>query len=396
MSAISPRNPAELADAIRDAAATDAKLEICGGGSKSGIGVPDRETTLLDMRGFAGIVDYDPAELVLTVGAGTLLADVEELVAGQGQMLAFEPFDPGRLHGGEAGRTTIGGVVAGAAAGPRRLSRGGARDHLLGFAAVSGRGEAFVAGGKVVKNVTGYDLPKLIAGSWGRLAALTEVTFKVLPAPRQTATRFLRGLDTRQAARAMSTALGSQTDVAAVAYLPEAPGDALGPGSVTAFRLEGFAPSVAARAALLETVLGDHGRLEVAEPADRLWNDVKTLAPLAAAATIWRVGIPPRAMPALVETLTAANARWLADWGGGLVWTSFSADPEILRRAAAAAGGHAALVRGPTELRAAVPAFHPQTPALAALEARVRRAFDPAGVFETGRFLDTPLRTSRG
>lgn len=383
-----PCSTAELADMVCHAVEQGTRLDIKGGGSKSGIGAPLPETRILDMRGFAGVVAYDPGELVLTVRAGTRLAEVEALVAEQNQMLAFEPYDHGPLDGREAGRSTIGGVVAAGFSGPRRLSRGGVRDHLLGFAAVSGRGEPFVAGGKVVKNVTGYDLPKLVTGSWGRLAAVTEVTMKVLPAPRQTVTHILRGLDAQQACRAMSVALGSQAEVAAAAYLPCEADAAAETCAMTAFRLEGFAPSVAARAALLERVLVDFGQVEVAEPADRIWEEVKTLSPLANAATLWRVSIPPKSMPHLAETLAAAHSHWLADWGGGLIWTSFSGDPRILRRAAADAGGHALLVRGSSELRAAVPAFHPQQPALAALEARVRRGFDPAGIFETGRFLE--------
>ena len=386
MSVLAPRDQAELVEAIRDAAATGAKIDLRGGGSKSGTGAPVVESTTLDMRAFAGVADYDPAELVLTVGAGTPLADVESLVARHDQMLAFEPFDFAQISGGECGRTTIGGVVVGAVSGPRRLSRGAVRDHLLGFSAVSGRGEAFVAGGKVVKNVTGYDLSKLMAGSWGRLAALTEVTLKVLPAPQLQMTFIVRGLDAGQAYRAMSTALASQADVAAAAYLPEAPDDGPGDRAVTAFRLEGFAPSVAARAIVLDRVLGGFGRVEQADPADGLWDRVRSLAPLATASTLWRVSLPARSMPSFSETLAAARAPWLADWGGGLVWTGFAGEPAILRRAAAEAGGHAALVKGFAELRAAVPAFHPQAAGLAALEQRVRRGFDPLGVFETGRF----------
>lgn len=385
MKVVAPGSPAELVEIVRDAAASRAKLDIRGGGSKKDIGGPIEEATVLDMRGFAGIVDYDPAELVLTVGAGTLLEEIETLVVEQKQMLAFDPVDYAPLMGRERGKTTIGGVVAGAVAGPRRLSRGGVRDHLLGFSAVSGRGEPFVAGGKVVKNVTGYDLPKLMAGSWGRLAALTEVTLKVLPAPRRVETYIVQGLDAEQAYRAMSIALGSQAEVAAAVHLPEG-SDGSGTGALTAFRLEGFAASVAARAALLEKVVDPFGRVELAEAPRLLWEQVETLAPFANDPILWRVSIPPKAMPRLAGDLMSTDARWLADWGGGLVWTEFAGDPERLRGAAASYGGHAMLVRGASDLRAAVPTFHPQPPALAELEARVRRGFDPAGVFETGRF----------
>jgi len=177
-----------LCEVVQTAAAGGTTLAIRGGGSKSAIGAPIGGADTLDMTAFSGLIDYVPADLVLVAGAGTPLAKIEGLVADHGQMLAFEPFDPAPLFGEPAGRATIGGVIAAGLSGPRRLSAGGARDHLLGFEAVSGRGEAMSGGARVVKNVTGYDLPKLIAGSWGRLAALTSVTLKTLPRPRATAT----------------------------------------------------------------------------------------------------------------------------------------------------------------------------------------------------------------
>jgi glycolate oxidase FAD binding subunit len=237
-----PATTDDLCALIADAQATGTKLRLRGGSTKDAIGAPC-EAQVIDMRGFAGVVDYDPPELVLTVGAGTPLAQIEALVASEGQMLAFDPFDHGAMLGNDGG-ATIGGIIAAGVAGPARLSRGGARDHLLGFTAVSGRGEKFVAGAKVVKNVTGYDLPKLMAGSWGRLAALTELTLKVLPAPRTQQTLVMRGLDPAGAVAAMARAMGSAAEVTAAAHLPDWRGEAM-----TALRLDGFAESVAARAA---------------------------------------------------------------------------------------------------------------------------------------------------
>ncbi len=341
-------------------------LRLRGGGSKDAIGA-ETDAAVVDMRGFAGVVDYDPPELVLTVRAGTPLAEVQALVAGEGQMLAFDPFDHAAILGGEA-RATIGGVIAAGVSGPARLSRGAARDHLLGFTAVSGRGEKFVAGAKVVKNVTGYDLPKLVTGSWGRLAAITELTLKVLPAPREQQTLVIRGLGPAAAVAAMAKATGSAAEVSAAAHLPDWEG-----GPVTALRLDGFPSSIAARAATL-------GGLEAIDGA-ALWDAVRHATPLPADKPLWRVIVPATRAPDLVAALPEAD--WLFDWAGGLVWLASDADP---RAAAAAAGGHAMLVRADAAMRAAVPALHPQPAPLAALEARVRRAFDPAGVFETGRF----------
>jgi glycolate oxidase FAD binding subunit len=386
MSTLSPTNSEELCDAIADAARTETRLEIRGGGSKAGFGC-ERDAIILDMRGFSGVIDYDPPELVLTAYAGTPLAEIEALVASKSQLLAFEPWDHGPLFGNPAGKATIGGVIAAAVAGPRRLTMGSARDHLLGFEAVSGRGERFVAGAKVVKNVTGYDLPKLMAGSWGRIAAMTQLTVKVLPRPRTQATMVIEKLSPLQAHAAMAQAMGSHAEVSAAAYLPAAINDGR---ALTALRLQGFEPSVEARCALLPDLLRDHGtlrRLDAQEAAE-LWDAVRVAAPVNDGRPLWRVNVPPSGGCAVVNAVEPLGARWFFDWAGGLIWLSFDGDPAAIRAAAGRAGGHATLVRAPAELRAIVPAQHPRAPGVASLETRVRRAFDPAGIFETGRFLD--------
>lgn len=365
-----PTTADDLCALVADACDARTKLRLRGGGTKDAIGAPC-DAQIVDMRGFAGVIDYDPPELVLTVGAATPLAEIEILVASEGQMLAFDPFDHGAMLGNDGG-ATIGGVIAAGVAGPARLSRGGARDHLLGFTAVSGRGERFVAGAKVVKNVTGYDLPKLMAGSWGRLAALTEVTLKVLPAPRTRLTLALRGLNAAGAVAAMARALGSAAEVTAAAHLPDWQG-----GAVTALRLDGFAESVAARAAMLP-------EFEAVEDADALWLAVRDASPLPGVLPLWRLIVAPGKAPGVIAALS--DAEWLFDWAGGLIWLASDADPGVIRTAAAAAGGHATLVRAGEAMRRVVPALHPQPAALAGIEERVRRAFDPDGVFETGRF----------
>lgn len=380
-----PDTVEELAALIGDAAARGARCELRGGGSKAAIGA-DRAAELIDMTGFTGVVDYDPPELVLTVRGGTPLAEVRRLVESEGQMLAFDPFDHGDLIGGTPGRATIGGVVAAGVAGSQRLAMGGARDHLLGFTAVSGRGERFVAGAKVVKNVTGYDLPKLVAGSWGRLAAMTELTLKVLPRPRTVRTMAIEGLDVAQACRAMARAMGSHVEIAAAAHMM-AEGDR---PAMTLFRLQGFAPSVDARCVILPGILRDHGAVGPLpeQEARALWRTVDAVTPLADAPLLWRISLPPSRAPDIVAAFAAQGARWLLDWAGGLVWLAHDGAPADVRRAAEDAGGHATLVRAPDHIRSTVPFQHPRAAGVAAIEARVRRAFDPAGVFETGRFLD--------
>lgn len=381
MEVLSASTAQDAAKIVIDSVAAGRKLDVRGRGTKADIGAPSREGAVLDVSGIAGIVDYDPAELVLTVRPGTPLAEVEALLAEHRQMLAFEPLDPGGLTGSGAG-ATIGGTVAAGFAGSRRLTRGGARDHLLGFTAVSGRGETFVAGGKVVKNVTGYDLPKIFAGSWGRLGVITEMTLKVLPAPREQVTHAVMGLSPQAAYSAMAGAMGSTAEVAAAAYRPTGPD---GKASVTAFRLEGIAPSIAARIPVLAAAL-DGMALRPLEDDAGIWAGVNGLHAARERSQIWRIVLPARTMPTLAATLEANGETWLADWAGGLIWTTWSMQPGQLRELVKPLEGHAMLMRAHATERSTVPAFHPLPPLLAQLEYRVRRAFDPAGVFENGRF----------
>jgi glycolate oxidase FAD binding subunit len=386
MTALLPTNADELAAIVCAAAAEGRRLEIRGGGSKAGIGIQHTEAQQVSMKAIEGIVDYDPAELTLTVRPGTALADVEALVAGQGQMLAFDPFDHGPIFGEAAGSATIGGIVAAGVTGSRRVSAGGARDHLLRVVAVSGRGETFVAGAKVVKNVTGYDLPKLLCGSWGRFAALTEVTLKVLPRPRASMTLVYRGLSDHDASRVMLTAMGSTASVSAAAHIP-----GLWNGqTVTGLRLEGIEPSIRARIDTLALRLHDHGAFELLDEAgaDAFWSQLRFFAPLANGLPLWRVHLPARSWVGFVEAMRPFDGHYMVDWGGSLVWLESAAPAAALRQAAEVVGGHAMLVRrGPDS--GATPVFHPQARAITELEQRLRRGFDPNGVFDSGRFGDS-------
>src|SRR5687767_3416806 len=217
-----PANADEVRDVVAWAAAEERPLEIIGHGSKRGVGRPVQAEHTLDLSGLAGITLYEPEELVLSACAGTPLREIELLLKQRGQMLAFEPMDFGPLFGRARGRGTIGGVLAANASGPRRLKAGAARDHVLGIHAVSGRGEAFKSGGRVVKNVTGYDLSKGLAGSWGTLAVVTDVTFKVLPRPEAVATLVIAGLDDARAVTTLCEAMGTPWEISGAAHLPEA------------------------------------------------------------------------------------------------------------------------------------------------------------------------------
>jgi glycolate oxidase FAD binding subunit len=378
---IKPRDNKDLQQAVAWALNEGATLDVRGQGSKLALGKPMHCDQVLDLSDISGIVDYAPEELVITLRAGTPMREVEALLAQRNQMLAFEPPDLGPLLGREAGQGTLVGAVMGNLAGPRRISAGAARDHLLGFSGVNGRGEAFKSGGKVMKNVTGYDLSKLLAGSWGTLAVLDQVSVKVLPAPDQTRTLMLLGLSDDAAVKAMCAAMGSSHEVSGAAHVD----------GRTALRLEGVAPSVEARLKGLRELLG--GKMEELGTLESraFWREVRDVVPFAAAqdAIVWKISCAPTEGAAVVTRVKAHRpaARAFYDWSGGLIWLALppsdDADQAIVR--GALGGGHATLIRADEATRARSAVFQPQPPALAALTARVKESFDPKSIFNPGR-----------
>jgi glycolate oxidase FAD binding subunit len=413
-----PTTADEVRDTIAWAVAEERPLELVGSGTKRALGRPVEPSAVLDLSAIAGVVDYDPPELVLTAAAGTGLAKIETLLEENGQMLAFEPADLGLLlagpstGGADADRRpvedlpvggTLGGAIACNLSGPRRIVAGAARDHCLGIAGVSGRGEVFKGGGKVVKNVTGYDLPKLMCGSYGTLAALTEITVKVLPAPEKTRTVLVLGADDAAAVALLTGAAAGEAAPSALAHLPAevAARSSVGyvsgaGGAVTALRLEGAGPSVEARCAALRTRLGrDHGTEELhGHNSARLWREIRDVTLLPPAGAVWRVSVPPAEgaqTVARLRTLCGGDAAVTAfyDWSGGLIWLAVDGAPDgghrDVRGALGPSGGHATLIRAAEAVRASVPVFHPQPTALAALAARVKNGFDPRRVLNRGR-----------
>jgi len=399
---LKPRNAAEVEQAIQWALAEGKTLEVVGRGTKRAIGRAAQWDATLDLSGLSGVTLYEPEELVLSAKAGTPLAEIEALAAASKQELAFEPMDYGALLGGATGAATIGGAIAANLSGPRRIKAGAARDHFLGVNAVSGRGETFKSGGRVVKNVTGYDLCKLLAGSWGTLAAMTDVTVKTLPKAETEETILVLGLNDVTARKVMAAAMGSFGDVSAAAHLPgpvaariteTAPAQA----AATAFRLEGVAPSVAQRKSVLESLLASFGSLGTLgeAPSRALWRAVRDVMPFAAKGPagdrdVWRISTAPTRGTDVGRTLAEeADAELLYDWAGGLVWAALPASDDagasLVRSSIAAAGGHATLIRAPVAVRAKIEVFGPEEPALAALTKRVREGFDPRGVLNAGR-----------
>jgi glycolate dehydrogenase FAD-binding subunit len=399
------RDAKDVEQAVRAALASEQPLEIIGHGGKRLIGQPMATNALLDLSTLNAVTSYEPNELIISVQAGAPLADVQSLIDSKNQQFAFEPVNTSQLLG-TPDIGTIGGMIGAGLAGPRRIKAGGARDHLLGAHAVSGFGDSFKAGGRVVKNVTGYDLCKLLAGSWGTLAVMTEVTLKVMPRPESQRTLLLQGLDDLTANRAMTAALGSPFDVSAAAHVPgsvfrvEMHGlaDVGSPRqAVTLLRLEGIAASAIHRAAALAAVLAPFGAAEIVEDAASaaLWSSVRDVQPFAAngslgAWPVWRIVCPPASGGALGQALVRdAGGDVIYDWGGGLIWAALpprsDAQAALVRQRVDAVGGHATLIRASEQVRHTVDVFHPQPSGLAGLSERVRHSFDPKNILNRGR-----------
>jgi glycolate oxidase FAD binding subunit len=402
MTIFTPSTPEEVLSAVQWALSAEEPLEILGHGSKRGVGRPVQAAHTLDLSGLSGVTLYEPEELVLSAKAGTPLSEIEKLLDDNRQQLAFEPMDYGPLFGAERGRGTIGGVLVSNTSGPRRIKAGGARDHILGIHAVSGRGEAFKSGGRVVKNVTGYDLSKAMAGSWGTLAVVTDLTFKVLPAAETETTLVLRDLTDEQAANVMAHAMGSSAEISGAAHLPvlvsgKAAGGVLSGAAATVLRMEGVAPSVAWRVGHLKERLKAAGEMqEIGEEQSRaLWRDIRDCVPFAGGKKpVWRVSMAPSQGHRMIDALRReAGVNAFYDWQGGLIWLEMAAGPEaaalraMIRRFG---GGHATLIRAGEPERASLDVFEPQPPALAALSARLKAEFDPKGILNPGRMSSVP------
>ncbi|MDJ1017253.1 MAG: FAD-binding protein [Paracoccaceae bacterium] len=357
-------------------------LDVQGGGTRR-VGASERER--LSTAALTGITLYEPGALTLVARAGTPLAEIEGALAAEGQMLAFEPMDHRPLLGSE-GEPTIGGVVAGNVSGPRRVQAGGCRDSLIGVRFVDGTGTIVKNGGRVMKNVTGYDLAKLMAGANGTLGVLTEVSFKVLPKPEAVASVLLEGLSVADAVRAMSKALASPFEVSGAAHAPVGVDGA----PVTMIRVEGFGDSVAYRAEKLRNLLSEFGPVAVETREGRDggvgtaagWRWARDALALAEAeGDVWRVSVKPTDAPKAVDALDAD--RILLDWGGGLIWAAVPPGTDARARLKGIPG-HATLVRADAESFKRLGAFEPESVPLAILAKKLRQQFDPKGILNPG------------
>ncbi|MCV2865994.1 FAD-binding protein [Albidovulum sediminicola] len=362
---------AELAEAVR---AAQGPLTISGGGTRA-VGLATAGMAgggAIDTSGLSGIRLYEPGALTLVAGAGTPLAEVEAALAAEGQRLAFEPADWRGLLG-TRGEPTVGGMVAANVSGPRRAQAGACRDALLGVRFVDGAGAVVKNGGRVMKNVTGYDLARLMAGSWGTLGILTEVSLKVLPAAETAATLALPGVGVEDAAAALSAALGSPYDITGAAFLP---------GAGALVRIEGFAQSVAYRAGRLEAHLARFGEVVRREDGAALWRQVAEVAPFQGrAGDVWRFSLKPSEAAEVARRL---EGEVVLDWGGGLLWALLPAGTDA-RALARPYHGHATLFRADAGTRGQLPVFEPEAPAVQVITSGLRARFDPRGILNPGR-----------
>jgi len=375
-------------------------IEIVGAGSKRAVGRPIDSAITITTASLRGITLYEPSELVMTARAGTPVSHVEAELAAHGQMLAFEPIDVAPAVGGPQGAQTIGAVFATNLSGARRIQVGAARDHLLGIKGVNGRAEMFQSGGRVMKNVTGYDVARGLTGSWGTLAVLTEVTFKVLPWPETAATIVYLGLPDNLAVELLCAAMAQPVEVSGAVHLQAPVAARLGHSglksmgkAVTALRIENFSAAVAGRSLKLKEALKVYGKGLELDHRESLefWGELRRLSVMPNRQTLlWRISTKPTTAPKLVAAIKRyMPAEAFYDWAGGLIWLEVPAAADAgtaeIRRAAAIHGGHATLIRAEPSVRAAVEVFQPLSPPVERLTRGLKAAFDPAGILNPGR-----------
>ncbi len=379
---------AMLAEQVRQAFKTRTSLEIMGGGTKLTFGRPVEAENQLSVGGLSGITLYEPAALTIVAKTGTTLKEINETLAAECQQLPFEPANYAGLLGSK-GEPTIGGTIACGISGPRRIQAGAARDSLIGVRFVTGEGEVVKNGGRVMKNVTGYDLVKLMCGSHGTLGVLTELSFKVLPNPETTAVLLLTGLSDEAAINALSAALTSSYDVTGAAHTSRG----LDGEPVTMVRIQGFRKSVKYRSEKLREVLAQFGPADIETSARTKagWKWVRDVEGFAKEkGAVWRISCKPTDGPKIVADLQSLDiSNVLYDWGGGLIWLAVPEAGDCgaseIRRAVSNHGGYATLVRASVETRRKIPVFHPQAPALEKISRDLRQKFDPAGILNPGR-----------
>ena len=376
----------QVVEFVRAAREGKAPFEIVAGGTRRQVGKPlinsnNGNLPVLDVSGLSGIVKYEPGELIVTAAPSTPLAEITAVLAEKGQRLGFDPADWSRLLGSN-GVATLGGAASADASGSGRLRHGGARDSLLAFRGVNGLGESFRGGAKVVKNVTGFDLPKLVCGAYGTLSVLTELTFRVYPKPAFAVTLSVPDVSPEIGFAALRKIALSALEPAGLAYLPAAMMSGVGQGAAL-IKLEGARKPLEEKVALAHGLLGQSMQAIADDPFPAISSGEK-FADLPG--HVWRVMVAPADAPHVARELNVPH--WLGDWAGGLIWLAAApADASRIRAIAAAAKGQAMLLRASSDARAALGLYAPPVPALADLSRAVKAAFDPLGLFNPGRLI---------
>jgi glycolate oxidase FAD binding subunit len=392
MKPIAIQSEEDAVAAIREARQCGWKLEIAGAGTKRGFGGPTTCDAVLDCSLLSGVIAYDPEELVMTARAGTQVTELALAMAERNQRLGFEPADWGPLFRAAPGLATIGGIISADSCGSARVRFGAVRDHLLGYRAVNGLAESYAAGGKVVKNVTGFDLPKLMCGALGTLGLLTEVTLRVLPRAERVLVLGLRDVTSRQAFAKLRRLWSSPLDATGLAYLPGIMTKTVAPDcgeGIMIVRIEGRPDGLAEKRALMRTLcerefeeIEDGQSLFRAVCNGTLFTDQEL--------DLWRITIPPAGAGDVARAID--TPLWLADWAGALIWAATPpggpSAAQRIRAVAEAANGQAVLLRASPETRSAVGVFAAEPPHRAALTKAVKAAFDPLGLFNPGRMFE--------
>ena len=405
---LKPENADQFLEVVKWAVGEKSPLEIRAGGTKQGLGRSMDDIQVLDLSALKGITYYEAPELVLSAQAATPMSEIHAILAHKNQQLAFEPPDIGPLLGTSSEAATLGGVLACNLAGPRRIQAGAARDHFLGFNAVSGRGEAFKSGSRVVKNVTGFDLSKLMAGSYGTLAVMTEATVKVVPVPEKTRTALIRwaqdGIYDHGGVKAMTDAMTSAHEVSGAAHLPAALAKRSSVDlvsetgrAITALRVEGPAPSVKHRCRELRQALAKYGATEELHTTNSktLWDEIRDVHFFSHEMLrhVWRISVPPSDGSRVALKILEGNpGEAFYDWSGGLIWLALepadNAHASVVRQHVGDVGGHATLFRAPDDIRHNVSVFHPLQGAVADITKRIKEGFDPNGILNPGRMYE--------
>lgn len=395
MSTIAITNEAELVEVVRATRDAGRTLEIIGAGTKRVLGRPMQADDVLDLSGLCGIVSYEPEELILTAQAGTPLAEIEAAIAEKNQRLGFDPADWAPLFGAPAQAGTIAGALATDTSGSARMRYGAARDHLLGFRGVNGYGEAYKGGGRVVKNVTGFDISKLMCGGFGTLGPMSEVTLRLVPRAPRSLTLVVRDIAPEIGLRLLRRVWASPLEATGLAFISASVAKPFGlirgvGAGAALMRVEGADAAVEEKHAALRRLCDGHETQEL-EEGDAVFARIGSGGTFVDhTADVWRIAVPPAAAGETAQAL--AGTMWLADWAGGLFWVGTSASDAgtaaHLRQIAARAKGHATLLRACGKTRSSVPVFPPQPQALAALTRHVMAAFDPAGIFNPGRMVE--------